>query len=93
MLVGDERAWPLKTIKSMEEYNTLCELIRTKQLDQVEGNPDDTLSFQMGFQSPEDLHIDRPTLRRYIALQNRELPTFILVKYDKDACDAPDNHD
>ena len=93
LLVGEERAWPLKTIKSMEEYNTLCECIRTKQLDEAEGNPDDTLSFQMGFQSHKDLHIDRPTLRRYIALQNRELPTFILVKYDKNAFDAPDDYD
>ena len=93
LIVGDEPVWPLKTQRSIEEYNMLCECIRTEQLDEPEENPEDTLSFQMGFQSPEDLHIDRRTLRRYVALQNREPPTFLVEKYDKDACDDPDGYD
>ena len=93
LIVGDEPVWPLKTQRSIEEYNMLCECIRTKQLDEPEENPEYTLSFQMGFQSPKDLHIDRRTLRRYVALQNRETPTFLVEKYDKDACDDPDGYD
>ena len=90
LVVGDEPVWPLKTQRSIEEYNMLCECIRTEQLDEPEENLEDTLSFQLGFQSPEHLHIDRRTLRRYVALQNRETPTFLVEKYDKDACDDPD---
>ena len=39
LIVGDEPVWPLKTQRSIEEYNMLCECIRTEQLDEPEEKP------------------------------------------------------
>ena len=83
LLVGDDPVWPLKTKRSIEEYNELCECIRTEKLDDPKCPQGDTLSFQFGHQTKENLEGDRGTIRQYLYLQNRNIPAFLLEKHDK----------
>ena len=82
LLVGEEPEWPLSTQTSSEEYNALCHAVKTDQLD----SPEDSPGFMFGWVLEDDevhlLELDRKTLRRYLALQNRPAPDFLLEKFD-----------
>ena len=63
----------------------MCHAIKTDQLDSKYDSPAFTFGHVLEDHEVHLLELDRETLRRYLALQNRPVPDFLLEKFDEHA--------
>ncbi len=63
----------------------MCHAIKTDQLDSKYDSPAFTFGYVLEDHEVHLLELDRETLRRYLALQNRPVPDFLLEKFDEHA--------